>query len=113
MTKEEMERQHQDNHQCLEALGGKDQKQTTEDTIWARSPSEVHFDMNPELLNTLLATAMNRLGSEPSLECWLNPPKRSDPGIHHRSDTTWTFPRQQHGSQAIAFAGTLLKERDK
>jgi hypothetical protein len=63
VTEDEMERQHQENRQRLEALGGSAQKQTTEATIRDRSPTQVRFDTNPEQLNNPLPTMTNRLDS--------------------------------------------------
>jgi hypothetical protein len=50
VTEEEMEIQHQENRQCLEALRGSAQKQTTEDTIQDWSPTQVRFNTGLELL---------------------------------------------------------------
>jgi hypothetical protein len=47
VTEDKLERQHQENCQRLEALGGSAHKQTTEATIRDRSPTQVRFDINP------------------------------------------------------------------
>jgi hypothetical protein len=59
VTEEEMEQLHRENRRRLEALGGRAQKLTTEDTIGDRSPTQVRFDTNPEALNQPLPADMN------------------------------------------------------
>jgi hypothetical protein len=63
VTEDEIERQHQENRQRLEALGGSAQKQTTDATTRDRSPTQVRFDTSLEQLNNPLPTVTNRLDS--------------------------------------------------
>jgi hypothetical protein len=65
-TEDEMERQHQENCQRLDALRGSAQEQTIKTTIRDRSPTQVCFDTNPEQLNNLLPTVTNQLDTGPT-----------------------------------------------